>query len=348
MNILFLIGNGFDLALRLGTSYASFYHDYKENHTINKNGAQNICDEFLLGMIEKACDNNKLWSDLELAIGRFDYQCLCSEKWISVSNRAADIKWILEDALRAFLSKRQISFKTNMSQAHNIVRTYALMKMQQLLSLIVQTCEMSESYNIKSIKFLSLNYTDSLEFLYGDHFKIHHAHRSLKDGALIFGVDNHNQLTNDMGPHEQLLTKLGQLQTNLLEWVEKDTRRMIYDSDIIVCYGLSLGATDNRIWRMIRERLDRSRLSRVILCPYLKDIEKSRMCDRELCSSSLRQRFFDAITEQYSTHEELQNRYDAQILVMPFIKEYVNDNETYSNDYFGLDHIADMLGISEV
>lgn len=346
MNVLCIIGNGFDLSLRLDTSYVSFYRDIERKYVNGKGSLSNICEEFFAELVDEAIRNcNPLWTDLELAIGMFDYHRLCSEKYFSVSNKITNIKWVLEDALKKFLCPRQISNKTHLIVAPNSVQIHALEKVQQLIALVEDVCKISIMGNMKSLKFMSLNYTDSLEFLYDNHFIIHHAHRSLKDGTLIFGVDNNSQLKNDIGPHTQLLTKIGQLRTNCLRRVEDATRKMIYESDVIVCYGLSLGVTDNRIWQMIRRRLDRSSQTRVVLCPYLKNIEKSTEEDRDECRLKLKRRFLRAMINQHPTVNDLWHQYDAQISVLPFIEKCVNGKCKFSNDYFGLDYIAGMLGM---
>ncbi len=101
MNVLCIIGNGFDLSLRLDTSYVSFYRDIERKYVNREGSLSNICEEFFAKLIDDAIRNgNPLWTDLELAIGMFDYHRLCSEKCFSVSNKITNIKWVLEDALK--------------------------------------------------------------------------------------------------------------------------------------------------------------------------------------------------------------------------------------------------------
>lgn len=63
MNILYLIGNGFDLAQGLQTSYQHFY-EYLKNQT-----AKNSVSELMLKEIQGP--DKPLWSDMELALGTF-------------------------------------------------------------------------------------------------------------------------------------------------------------------------------------------------------------------------------------------------------------------------------------
>lgn len=63
MNILYLIGNGFDLAQGLQTSYQHFY-EYLKTQT-----AKNSVSELMLKEIQGP--EKPLWSDMELALGTF-------------------------------------------------------------------------------------------------------------------------------------------------------------------------------------------------------------------------------------------------------------------------------------
>ena len=58
MNVTFLIGNGFDLNLKLNTRYSDFYKYYIENDPKD-----------LLSKSIK--DDYEMWSDLEVGLGEF-------------------------------------------------------------------------------------------------------------------------------------------------------------------------------------------------------------------------------------------------------------------------------------
>lgn len=62
MNILFLIGNGFDLNLGLKTRYSEFYEYYK---SINSQS------DSINTLKENISTNLENWSDLELALGSY-------------------------------------------------------------------------------------------------------------------------------------------------------------------------------------------------------------------------------------------------------------------------------------
>ncbi|MEB2787271.1 AbiH family protein [Algoriphagus persicinus] len=63
MNILFLIGNGFDLNLGMNTRYADFYEYY--NKYIKSSSPK------VLTLKNEISENLQNWSDLELALGQY-------------------------------------------------------------------------------------------------------------------------------------------------------------------------------------------------------------------------------------------------------------------------------------
>lgn len=64
MNVLYIIGNGFDLAQGMKTSYPDFYR-----YLMGKN-----CSPLLERMKKAIKEDTKLWSDMEEAFGLFTSQ----------------------------------------------------------------------------------------------------------------------------------------------------------------------------------------------------------------------------------------------------------------------------------
>lgn len=68
MNVVFIIGNGFDLRLGLPTSYPEFLAYYKKQKPIEDgSNIQEYKDKFFARM-EKGGEE---WKDLEIALGKF-------------------------------------------------------------------------------------------------------------------------------------------------------------------------------------------------------------------------------------------------------------------------------------
>ena len=66
MKLTYIIGNGFDLALGLKTSYKAFYAYYVESLKEKKNAA-------LSWFRDKIQSDKELWSDAEKAFGDLEY-----------------------------------------------------------------------------------------------------------------------------------------------------------------------------------------------------------------------------------------------------------------------------------
>lgn len=63
MNILYILGNGFDIAQGMKTSYPDFYQHLKNNNNNNSKLLQQV--------LEDINENKTLWSDMEIALGKF-------------------------------------------------------------------------------------------------------------------------------------------------------------------------------------------------------------------------------------------------------------------------------------
>ena len=94
MNIVYLIGNGFDRNLNLSTDYKSFYNYYLAQPS-NSRGV-----EYLKQTIESNYEN---WSDLEEALGKYF-------KNISNENVAKDIHKDLLDNLQKYILEQDKKF----------------------------------------------------------------------------------------------------------------------------------------------------------------------------------------------------------------------------------------------
>ena len=84
MNILFLIGNGFDLNLGMKTNYNDFYKYYASKQSSSD----------LIQKLKKEIDGNiENWSDLELALGK--YPSALTRKFLSVFHSIkSPVNWL--------------------------------------------------------------------------------------------------------------------------------------------------------------------------------------------------------------------------------------------------------------
>lgn len=121
----------------------------------------------------------------------------------------------------------------------------------------------------KDISVITLNYTNTLEKIlsfnttpknFGSNIILHdiiHVHGQL-GGSIIIGVDNEKQMKNEeFRNNDDIKDLMIKTQSNQ---VMKETRHMqcealINNANIIVLFGVSLGDTDARWWKIIGDNL---------------------------------------------------------------------------------------------
>ena len=114
---------------------------------------------------------------------------------------------------------------------------------------------------------MTFNYTHTLEKLVGkpdriwyhelDLKQIIHVHGSLSD-TIVFGVDNESQITNEsFRENDDIKDILVKNQSNLSLKLQRsiNCENLIKEANVIVLFGLSLGETDGRWWKLIGEQL---------------------------------------------------------------------------------------------
>lgn len=199
MRSLFIIGNGFDLAHGLKTSYEDFHHYLKTEYP-NANGEEYFLLEnlllpdgeeyyddeevvsFLLRIISDAEPEGELWSNLENSMGVLDFG-----------------EWL--DFATVFLDKDgDPDYWKNMYNVQDIALNLVVptIKISEFFSEWINAVKVGKNINIKpDFKslinkdydlFLSFNYTKTLEILYGVS-KVCHIHGA-QGCELLFGHGN--------------------------------------------------------------------------------------------------------------------------------------------------------------
>ena len=197
MNILFIIGNGFDLNLGMKTKYSDFYEYY---HLIHSHSTS-------INKLKDAVSNDfKNWSDLELALGKY------TEKIESVKE-FDEIFDDLGDNLADFLQKQEYNFDFSKIESKKLFNYLAFPEN----SLLQADKDKLNLYKRKwtnthwSVNITTFNYTHSLEKLIGDNQKdlligthngfnimlqgVEHIHGYIND-RMILGVNDVSQISN--------------------------------------------------------------------------------------------------------------------------------------------------------
>lgn len=261
MNILYIIGNGFDEAQGMNTSYPDFYKYLK---TLPTN------DNPLLGkLINSISDKNELWSDMEKGLGLFTKEIVNSEDfdtlYFDLSDKLQEYLKTEEDhfapsePLKKKFQKDIFSIRENLADSDKL-----------RFDAFVNNIHVSAS--LKEVSIMTLNYTNTLEELFSVanrnfplvYFnnnnilrKIIHVHGILDD-TIILGVDNEDQISNEDFKNNLEITDY-LIKRQSYESIKTTNhivcKNLIKDANVIVLYGVSLGDTDKSWWRIIGDNL---------------------------------------------------------------------------------------------
>ena len=278
MNVLYILGNGFDKAQGMKTSYPEFYQYLMAN---TDNGSS------LLQQLKKDIDANKeLWSDMEEAFGLFT----------SKVETVADLETLyfeLSDNLQDYLKAEQIAFIPTDKHKNKFVGDFIhpdkYMGATDKIRYNSFVKKVGVGYDISVMTF---NYTDTLEKLLSigatsdrridnnSYFRqVIHVHGRLGD-SIILGVYNDKHIANELfRSNEDVNDLLVKVQSNQ---TMKFTRHSICESlianaHLIVLYGVSLGETDARWWKIIGEQFRKRSNISIIQHLYMpKEVSPTR------------------------------------------------------------------------
>ncbi len=260
MKILYVIGNGFDIAHGYDTSYKAFYK-YLNTNMEKYPKIMDICDEIY---------NSKIidWSDFEHGFGEFirrngdKYSILeYKEKIIEAGKALSDF---LGSVTSDIINKKT---KNDMDDEDNVLLPF-------------DNCEEDDERTLYTLcgrvdfvpSVVCLNYTELCEKYFNgvDVYDVIYLHGRI--GYIpIFGVDNEAQLISDNLSIEntkqlsKYFTK-NQLVKRNLKATNNDFRKRLEESNLIIIYGTSMGETDDTLWNLIGEKVSSGTL--LIYCCY--------------------------------------------------------------------------------
>ncbi len=254
MNITFLIGNGFDLNLGLKTSYHNFldYYYLKDMDDDNEN------IKYFKKIIREERDNGiDTWADAEISLGRVTGKFDDVDKFLECFE---DFSIKLQEYL--LLEQNKIDFNI---YEENVLHNFDTIS-RNLYTLFDEnyqpTFEEFFKNKSKNFTFINLNYTNSIEEyleLNNSNAKIIDVHNSLSE-HIIIGLSNESQIENKEFLNDETFKQFI-LKSSCDEYFNKAkyslARSYIYDSDLIILYGTSLGESDMHWWKYICNWLDR-------------------------------------------------------------------------------------------
>lgn len=262
---LIIIGNGFDLANGIESSYSDF------KKWLQKNGKYR-----LIGLMDTFFSNKRdVWGDIEKALGEYDEDSILDyckpDEEINYDHAMRSMAavedapdWIFEPILDEFIEE----FK-------NWVDSIDIANTEKIRDLPAEC------------KYLTFNYTETLEKIYGiSESNILHIHGSRLSGEkYIIGHDNLRN-PNDVYNDESQMLYLQQTRSKIIKWMNsltKDSTSIIHQnhnffnslSDIerVVVYGHSFYEVD---WLYMKEIVKRIGIDKPWVISYYssKDLER--------------------------------------------------------------------------
>lgn len=259
MNILYIIGNGFDLAQGMKTKYEHFYPYYLKCKSPNK----------AVELLKKEITENiGDWSDMEIALGKFTKRVGSEDEFI-------EMYFDLSDRLAEYL--KQESEKAKLSKQGRVVDDlfepfrYLEPLDQRLYRNYCNKFLGNGNRVVAEVNVVTLNYTDSIERLVGSQHlwnvsmesgtfslrSICHLHGVLGDTILV-GVNDEQQIANT-GFQQNQAVRDCLVKPEAIAAMRSDKSILCHGfidkADIIILYGVSLGATDTNLWNAVVERL---------------------------------------------------------------------------------------------
>ncbi len=303
MNILYIIGNGLDIAHHLKTSYQDFFKYYLAQPTIDGD----------IQAMKKDINSHRYetWADLEMGMGNYSSQC---------TNKDVFLKCLINI---------KSNLKTYLQKESEKIQQYVLKSSSDFLNPgAFLDPEPRNRYNVfrraKSpdslISIMTFNYTTTLEWLFD--FKksakalspntnlmtIQHIHGFLDD-MMVMGVNDSSQISNanfssDLDVVEEFVKP--EYNDACMNNKNNICESLINSADIIVLYGTSLGLSDTKWWRLIGQRMSRDDYPLLVYLPY--DEKKDQVAE----PNHLRRWVMQSIRE---IKEKFEIQLDEKILV---------------------------------
>lgn len=260
MQILYIIGNGFDLNLGLKTSYNHFYEYYKNVKSDNVN-VQKLKDN-----ISKTYES---WSDLELALGNYTQHLEKIEEF-------DDILLDIGEELSKYLlieEKKLENYEIDQPKFFDYLsfpeKLFLPADKEKLIGLKQKWKNHQWSLNI-----YTLNYTTVIEKIFGETQRnvllanhtsnatiklgeIKHIHGYLNNDMVI-GVNDTSQIKNEsFRDNLDVLESIVKSECNRANRnnIDRQFTDKINAANLICIFGSSIGDTDTKWWELIGQRL---------------------------------------------------------------------------------------------
>jgi len=294
-NILFLIGNGFDLNIGLNTKYSDVTQDYiKEN--------SGTMDEDIQNFIKELKNDKEKWADFEVAMGRYTV-------FFNSTNKNNYTKII--DSFRDVLIKKfkheeaRVNYEKNTEHIISVFKksltnldSYLVSASKQLILPITSITPTNKNFKYD---FISFNYTNilnncidiiknNINSFSTRRFTFNNVQHNISDFLgkvipihgtlqrdLILGIDNKEQISNEVFKDDREMQWLIKPYVNdeLGEYNDREAKILIDNSSLICVFGMSIGETDKTWWKYIYKWLLSNETRHLIIFYYNDKIVES-------------------------------------------------------------------------
>lgn len=268
MNVVYLIGNGFDISLGLNTRYLDFY-----NYYLNTESKSSVVKEFK-DTLRQEIDK---WSDFELELGGYidkidgigSYNLLIRDIRLELSK-------YLEEVQNYCRSDIISSIKPDEFLAHlcNPEKYLRRRDSDDLVKFYKQIGHVHHIYNV-----INFNYTNTIEQVLGikkesnEHLDLnftthrqntskvlvglYHVHGSVRKDMVLgvnddWQVKGHNLIENQSFRRSFIKNECNFAQRH---GIEEKCQQIINEADVICIFGSSLGETDRCWWEIISKKV---------------------------------------------------------------------------------------------
>lgn len=276
-NVLFLLGNGFDLRLKLPTGYEDFLKYYQNQEPLYVKGKSytgntrplSYYKYQLFEFVDKLKENgDPKWSDLEVVLGRltsvFDKDVEGFREFYTDLNLSLNMYLQSIEEIHP-TSDMLDKFYEDFLHPYNYLSAREQSVFTEKISLLenwyfdVVTFNYTNSFEALSESKLAVNVnlTRKDSRCYAIYRGIKHVRGILGKTDILLGVDNLTQIENEHFREVEDTTDFvlkPQSNANCGFRVDEDFRSLIRQADLICFFGLSLGETDATWWRCIKDR----------------------------------------------------------------------------------------------
>ena len=303
MNITFLIGNGFDVDQGIASSYSKFYEWYYDRSSDKKHVEdfrKNIKDD----ITRDVPDDEKTWADFELGLGRYTAKF--------TKEKVEDFLDCLEDGqenIRKYLLEQEEKFNPDTYTDESYMRFYEsirdfYLEVPDLERPTIQTNINSHGEESKEIKFITFNYTSTLEriisklpnkpfstwtirsvnYSYRINRDVLHVHGTTNEFPVL-GVNDDTQIVNkellETPQFKEMMCKADSVRALGKLWHE-EAEKQISKSRYVCILGMSIGDSDAKWWRKLNQWLRADSNRHLIIYWYEKEAPNGISIRKEL------------------------------------------------------------------